>query len=168
MAVSEHDQNMPSTFVIVTDADVKAQELFDISLDIDAHLSSMQQSGERAIAGTRSGAIGLGEIVTWRARHFGIWFTMTSKITELERPARFVDQQVKGPFKTFVHEHRFESVGEGCRMTDTITVGSPIFGRLAERIVLVPYLRHLISTRNRYLLVQLTGGRWAADRRRDL
>lgn len=147
---------MPSTFVVVTDADVSAWKLFDISLDIDAHVSSMQQSGERAIAGTTSGAIGLGETVTWRARHFGIWFRMTSKITELERPARFVDQQASGPFKTFVHEHRFESVGDGCRMTDTITVGSPIFGRLAERAVLVPYLRHLIAKRNSRLLSELT------------
>lgn len=147
---------MPSTFVVVTDADVSPQELFEISLDIDAHVSSMQQSGERAIAGTTSGTIGLGETVTWRARHFGIWFTMTAKITELEKPARFVDQQVRGPFKTFVHEHRFESVGSGCRMTDTITVGSPIFGRLAECMFLVPYLRRLITKRNRHLLTQLT------------
>ena len=119
-------ESMPSTFVIVTDADVSARELFDISLDIDAHVSSMQQSGERAIAGTTSGTIGLGETVTWRARHFGIWFAMTSKITTLEKPTRFVDQQVRGPFRTFVHEHRFEAVGDGCRMTDTITVGSPM------------------------------------------
>ncbi|MEV8267705.1 hypothetical protein [Microbacterium sp. NPDC076911] len=41
-------------------------------------------------------------------------------------------------------------------MTDTITVGAPILGRLAERVVLVPYLRHLIIKRNRYLLAELT------------
>ncbi|MFD0791836.1 SRPBCC family protein [Microbacterium insulae] len=141
--------------MVVTDTDVSPQELFEISLDIDAHVSSMQKSSERAIAGTTSGTIGLGETVTWRARHFGIWFTMTSKITELDKPSRFVDQQVRGPFKTFVHEHRFESVGGGCRMTDTITVGSPIFGRLAERMVLVPYLRRLITRRNRHLIAEL-------------
>lgn len=146
---------MPSTFIIVTDADVSAQQLFAISLDIDAHVSSMQQSDERAIAGVTSGEIGLGETVTWRARHFGIWFTMTSKITELNQPTRFVDQQVRGPFKSFVHEHRFESAGDGCRMTDTITVGSPVFGRLVERTILVPYLRRLITLRNTQLLAAL-------------
>lgn len=156
-ASSDSAQNeiMPSTFVVATEADVGSRELFDISLDIDAHVLSMEQSGERAIAGTTSGTIGLGETVTWRARHFGSWFTMTSQITELDRPARFVDQQVSGPFKTFVHEHRFDPVGDGCRMTDTITVGSPIFGRLAERTVLVPYLRHLITKRNTHLLAEL-------------
>lgn len=147
---------MPSTFVIVTEADVSARELFDISLDVDAHVSSMQQSDERAIAGVTSGMIGLGETVTWRARHFGIWFTMTSKITALEKPARFVDEQVRGPFTTFVHEHRFEPVGEGARMTDVITVGSPILGRLAERAILVPYLRRLITARNAQLVAALT------------
>lgn len=151
-----HNGSVPSTFVIVTDADVEPQRLFDISLDIDAHVSSMQKSGERAIAGTTAGTIGLGETVTWRARHFGVWFTMTSQITAVESPTRFVDQQVRGPFTTFVHEHRFESVGDGCRMTDTITVGSPIFRRLAERTVLVPYLRRLIIARNTHLLAALS------------
>lgn len=75
---------MPSTFSIVTDSSVDAQSLFDVSLSIDAHIKSMAHSRERAIAGVTSGRIGLGETVTWRARHFGIWFTMTSKITALD------------------------------------------------------------------------------------
>jgi hypothetical protein len=40
-------------------------------------------------------------------------------------------------------------------MTDTITLASPVFGRLAERVVLVPYLRRLIRERNRSLLASL-------------
>lgn len=153
---SAQNERMPSTFGVVTDAEVSSQDLFEISLDVDAHMSSMQQSDERAIAGTIAGAIGLGETVTWRACHLGIWFTMTSKITALEKPTRFVDEQMRGPFKTFVHEHRFVPVGDGCRMIDTITVGSPIFGRLVERAVLVPYLRRLITKRNSHLLAELT------------
>ena len=147
---------MPSTFTVVTDAPVDPKRLFAISLDIDAHVSSMSQSGERAIDGTTTGKIGLGETVTWRARHFGIWFTMTSKITALEEPTRFVDEQVRGPFRTFVHEHRYDHSAIGCRMTDTITVGSPIFGAFAERTVLVPYLRRLIIKRNAHLLAVLS------------
>jgi ligand-binding SRPBCC domain-containing protein len=143
---------VPSTFAVVTDAPVSPARLFDISLSIDAHVASMSRSGERAIAGVTTGRIGLGQTVTWRARHFGIWFTMTSEITELDDPTRFVDRQVRGPFRSFVHEHLFEPTVEGCRMTDVITVGSPILGRLAERVVLVPYLRRLILARNRHLV----------------
>lgn len=60
---------------------------------------------ERAISGVTSGLIGLGEEVTWRARHFGIPFTMTSKITALDGLRRFVDVQQRGPFHRFHHEH---------------------------------------------------------------
>jgi ligand-binding SRPBCC domain-containing protein len=144
--------SVPSTFTLVTEVPVDPRRLFDVSLDIDAHVSSMARSRERAIGGVTAGRIGLGETVTWRARHFGIWFMMTSRITELEEPTRFVDEQVRGPFAVFRHVHDFEPVDDGCRMTDTITVGSPVFGRLAERLVLVPYLRRLIRKRNRHLV----------------
>ena len=146
---------MPSTFSIVTDSSVDAQSLFDVSLSIDAHIESMAHSRERAIAGVTSGRIGLGETVTWRAHHFGIWFTMTSKITALDEPHSFIDAQVRGPFKTFIHRHDFEVTPGGSRMIDTITVASPIFGRLAEPLVLVPYLRRLIRSRNSALLEAL-------------
>ena len=146
---------MSSTFVVVTDAPVDAEDLFDISLDIDAHIASMSQSGEHVVAGITSGRIALGETVTWRARHFGIWFTMTSEISALDRPFRFVDEQVRGPFKTFHHEHTFAPHDDGARMTDRVTIASPVFGRLAESLILVPYVRALIVKRNTHLLAAL-------------
>lgn len=146
---------MPSTFTIVTRASADPAALFNASLDIDAHVASMAASGERAIGGVTTGSIGLGESVTWRARHFGIWFTMTSEITALERPERFVDEQTSGPFRVFRHEHTFGRAGDTTVMTDTLTVGSPVFGALAERLVLVPYLRRLIRQRNAHLLARL-------------
>jgi hypothetical protein len=69
---------------------------------------------------------------------------MTSRITALDRPHRFVDEQVRGPFRTFRHEHVFRTEGAETVMIDTLTIGSPVFGALAERVVLVPYLRRLI------------------------
>lgn len=77
---------------------------------------------------------------------------MTSQITALDEPTHFIDQQVHGPFRSFIHEHRFEQLPVGSRITDTITVASPVFGLLAERLVLVPYLRRLIAKRNAHLL----------------
>ncbi|MBA8815267.1 ligand-binding SRPBCC domain-containing protein [Microbacterium halimionae] len=146
---------MASTFEVVTTSSATVEELFEISLDIDAHLASMAGSGEQAVAGVTSGSIGLGETVTWRARHFGIWFRLTTKITALDRPARFVDEQVRGPFGSFRHVHTFEPTASGTRMRDTLTVASPVFGALIERTILVPYLRRLISQRNAHLLAHL-------------
>lgn len=128
-------------------------EAFDRSLDIDEHLASMSHTGERAVGGVTAGVIGLGEEVTWRARHFGLVWRMTSRIAELERPSRFVDEQVRGPFRAFRHVHRFEPAGDRATlMIDEVEFSAPFgpVGRLAE-LVLAPYLRGLIERRNRHL-----------------
>lgn len=145
---------MTFRLVLRTVSSIEVQELFARSLSIDAHTASMADSSETAIAGVRQGQIGLGESVTWRARHFGLWLTMTSKITELEAPYRFVDEQQRGPFKRFCHEHRFTETADGTLMTDTLEVTAPWgpLGWLAERLFLRSYLNRLIDNRNRYLV----------------
>lgn len=131
--------------------------VFDLSLDIDAHRASMGRSNERAIGGVTTGQIALGEDVTWRATHFGIPFTMTSTITDLERPLRFVDQQMRGPFRSFRHEHLFRPTGSGTVMIDRIEFRAPFgpIGSIAERLLLGRYLQNLIETRNDYLKQQI-------------
>lgn len=144
---------MTVEFEHVTTIAAPIEVVFDLSLDIDAHLASMADSGERAIAGTTSGLIGLGETVTWRARHFGIPFTMTSKVTEWDRPHRFVDEQIRGPFRSFHHEHRFDASESTTVMTDRIRFDAPLgpIGRVVEHLALGRYLPKLIAERGQYL-----------------
>ena len=52
-------------------------------------------------------AVTVGTSVTWQARHFGIRWEMTSYISEYERPYRFVEEQLRGPFRTWRYEHLF-------------------------------------------------------------
>ncbi|TNC18617.1 SRPBCC family protein [Georgenia sp. 311] len=148
---------MSTTLTLNTRTRHRAEDLFDLSLSIDTHVASMAGSDEHAVAGTTSGQIGLGETVTWRARHLGVWFTMTAEVIELDRPRRFVDQQVRGPFRSFVHEHDFLQDGGSAVMTDTFTIAAPILGRLTEPLLLVPYLRRLITQRNNHMLAVLDG-----------
>ena len=74
-------------------------ELFALSRSIDAHTESMAGSRETAVAGVTSGLIDLGQEVSWRAWHFGVPLRMSSRITAMDVPTRFVDEQVKGPFQ---------------------------------------------------------------------
>lgn len=147
---------MTATFTEVTRVACPPEVLFDLSLSIDAHLASMRSSGERAVGGVTSGIIGLGESVTWRARHFGVVWTMTSRITALDRPHGFVDEQVGGPFRSFRHEHVFDADGDGTRMTDVVTLRSPLLGPVVEPLLLRPYLRRLIRSRNAALVEMAT------------
>ncbi|MCI2956326.1 SRPBCC family protein [Agromyces atrinae] len=143
-------------FELTTHSTAPREALFDLSLDIDTHVASMAGTDERAVAGVTSGAIGLGESVTWRARHFGIVWNMTSTVTALDRPSRFVDEQTRGPFRSFRHEHLFIERGTGSTMIDRIEASAPLgpLGTLAERLALERHLRRLIAERNRVLVAR--------------
>ena len=123
---------------------------FDLSLNIDLHMQSMKQTNEKAIDGTTSGQIKLGETVTWKARHIGLNFIMTSQITELVRPRHFIDKMVKGPFKYLRHQHIFENTPDGTLMSDLFDFQSPlgILGAIADKFILENYLRRLLTKRN--------------------
>src|SRR5215218_8887243 len=45
------------------------ERVFDLARSIDVHQRSLEHTRERAVGGRTSGLIGLGETVTWRARH---------------------------------------------------------------------------------------------------
>lgn len=145
---------MAASFECVTRTTLSRAELFDLSRSIDAHTGSMAHSKETAIAGVTSGLIGLGEEVTWRAWHFGVPLRMTSRITQLDAPTSFVDEQVKGPFRYFRHVHVFSEDAAGTTMTDSIEFAAPFgpLGRAVEKLVLTRYLKKLIETRNEYLV----------------
>ena len=139
-------------------------DCFDLSLSVDAHTASMRGSGESAIGGVTSGTMKLGDTVTWHARHFGIAFRMTSAITEYQYPSRFVDVQLRGPFRRWWHEHTFAAAANGeTVMTDVVQYQSPLglLGCLADRLVLDRYLPHLLRVRNSWLKTTLEARTWA-------
>jgi ligand-binding SRPBCC domain-containing protein len=136
----------------ITEIAAPVETVFDLALSIDAHTASMTGYGERAIDGVTEGRIGLNQEVTWRARHFGVPWTMTSRIIELDRPNRFVDQQVRGPFASFRHEHLFQPSEKGTTMVDDVTFSPPLgwLGRCVEPL-LRHYLGNLVTRRNAFL-----------------
>jgi ligand-binding SRPBCC domain-containing protein len=140
-------------FECVTKLAMPPGEAFDLSLSVAAHVASMARTGERAVGRVSSDVLGLGDEITWRAWHFGVPWRLTSRITAFDRPQRFIDEQVRGPFHRFHHEHLFEAIDGGSLMTDIVEFEAPAgwLGRLAERLVLASYLRALIEERNLYL-----------------
>jgi ligand-binding SRPBCC domain-containing protein len=126
------------------------ERVFDLARDIGFHERSMAATNERAIAGRLSGAIESGETVTWRARHFGVRWTMTSLITDVRAPTTFADEQAAGPFHSFHHRHTFRAVPGGTLMIDDWHHEAPFgpLGWLADRLVLGRYMRRLLETRN--------------------
>lgn len=119
-------------------------DVFDVSLDVGLHLMSQRSHGERVASGRTSGRFADGEQVTWSARHFGLRFRMTSLVFDVERPRRFRDRQVRGPFGSFLHTHEFEPLDGGTLMRDTIDFRSP-FGPIGRMVDVSVMRRHLIG-----------------------
>lgn len=124
--------------------------VFDLARSIDFHKESTKQTKEEAIAGKTSGLLNLGESVTWKAKHFGFWLTLESKITDFDYPNSFVDEMVKGSFKSFKHTHIFEVKNEKTIMTDIFDYKSPygILGKFADWLFLKNYMTRFLSKRN--------------------
>lgn len=144
---------MTVEFDCVTTSGKSVEQMFDLARNIDTHTQSQADAGEKAVAGVTGGLIGLHQNVTWKARHFGVPFTLTSRVTEFEPPHRFVDEQIRGPFTTFHHEHRFEATESGSVMIDRIRFDAPfgLIGRAVEKLVLARYMQRLIEERGRFL-----------------
>ena len=140
---------------LVTLIEAAPKRCFDLSFDVDLHTKSTG-AREEIVAGVRSGQMVLGDDVTWKAWHFGIPFRMTSANTEYERPPRFVDEQTRGPFASWRHEHRFESNNGGTRMVDVVDYRSPMgpIGSLVDRTRLERYMVDLLRRRNEFLRVR--------------
>ena len=140
---------------IILSTSIKApiQLVFDCSRSIDIHQLSTANTNEKAIAGRTSGLCELGDEVTWRAKHFGIYQTLSSKITKLKAPFYFQDCMIKGAFSFIEHDHFFEEINGATAMKDVFAYGVPygIFGKLFNTIILKKYMIDLLTERNRVI-----------------
>ena len=82
-----------------------------------------------------------GLIIDYRLALYGVPIPWRTRIDVWEPGVRFVDRQVRGPYRVWVHEHRFEAVGGGTRVIDHVDyvprlrwVTSALVRRDVERI----------------------------------
>ena len=136
--------------------------VFDLSRSIDLHKISTTHTNEEAIAGVTTGLIGLNQSVTWKARHFGIYQTLSTKITEFEEPDYFIDEMVKGIFKRFKHQHIFKSSEGTTLMIDIFDYESPLgyLGILADKLFLEKYMKSLLEIRNESIKEFAESDKW--------
>ncbi|MFZ4862931.1 SRPBCC family protein [Sphingobacterium sp. Mn56C] len=142
---------------LILETKIKAPLLrvFDLARSIDLHMESTEGTHEVAIAGVTSGLIKAGEIVKWRAKHLGVYQTLTVEITKMERPYFFEDKMLQGAFKSMQHQHIFEEregVGDVI-MRDIFTFYAPFgfLGRVVEWLFLTRYMRIFLEKRNQVI-----------------
>ena len=79
-----------------------------------------------------------GQIISYKVKPLaGIAVSWTTEITHVVKEKMFVDQQIKGPYKLWHHQHHFKSIEGGTEMTDIVHYRLPFapFGDITHPIV---------------------------------
>ncbi len=94
--------------------------------------------------------LAVGTKIEYRLRVHGIPLGWISEITEWNPPHGFVDTQIKGPYREWVHAHRFEETGAGTRMIDEVEYAVP-FGEWVHRLLVRRDLERIFDFRTEAL-----------------
>ncbi len=73
--------------------------------------------------------------IDYRLRVHGFPLRWQSEITAWEPPHRFVDEQRRGPYRVWIHEHAFEERGGGTLARDQVRYG--VFGGMLVNTLFV-------------------------------
>ena len=92
-------------------------------------------------------AMGVGTLLDYRVRLRGIPMRWQSEITAWEPPYRFVDEQRRGPYRLWVHEHTFAAQGGGTVARDNVRYAVP-GGAIVQRLLVEPDLRRIFEYRS--------------------
>ena len=77
--------------------------------------------------------IAVGTLIDYRLRVRGFPMRWRSEITAWEPPHRFVDEQRRGPYRFWVHEHVFEEIDDSTVVRDHVRYAVP-GGALIDRL----------------------------------
>ena len=99
-----------------------------------------------------------GSLLRYRLRIFGIPISWRTEITEWTPPRGFVDEQLRGPYRLWIHEHRLEPDGGGTIVRDRIRYRIPLgpVGRLAGRLFVRRWLDEIFDYRGARIAERLT------------
>lgn len=87
-----------------------------------------------------------GLLIDYTLRVRGLPMRWRSEITVWEPGVRFVDEQRRGPYRYWRHEHRFEEVAGGVRVTDTVHYRVP-GGPLVHALLVRPDVEKIFAYR---------------------
>lgn len=103
-------------------------------------------------------AMHAGTLIDYRLRLFGVPFNWTTRIELFEPNVRFVDTQLRGPYRLWYHLHEFYAVSGGTLIVDRVDYEMPLgpLGRLARWLSVRETLDTIFDYR-RERIVELLG-----------
>ena len=95
--------------------------------------------------------MGEGTLLDYKIRLHMVPIRWRTEIADWQPPFKFVDQQLKGPYKRWWHEHTFEDLGNGLTLVRDEVHYIPRGGSLLHRLMVKPDLKRIFSYRQQRL-----------------
>lgn len=110
-----------------------------------------------------------GQVMTYTVKPvLGIPLAWMTEITHVEEKKYFVDEQRKGPYTLWHHQHHFKAVEGGVEMTDLVHYRLPLglLGNLANSLVVKKELEKIFTYRYQKIIELF--GEWKGEKRKIL
>lgn len=115
-----------------------------------------EELGMNPVSGRTEGFVVGGDVVRWEGWQLGMKHFHVSHISSFQRPVFMQDTMLDGRFKSFQHDHHLREVTDavhpektGTLLEDELRFSLP-FGKAGEMVargIMVPHIRHLLSSR---------------------
>jgi ligand-binding SRPBCC domain-containing protein len=108
----------------------------------------------------------VGALIDYRIRLHGVPLPWRTRITAWDPPARFVDEQIRGPYRAWIHEHTFTERDGGTEVRDFVRYAVP-GGELVHRFFVRRDVERIFEYRRERLLGVFGGGAPPGEGARD-
>lgn len=83
----------------------------------------------------------------------GIPLKWTTEITTMKAPHYFIDHQLSGPYSVWHHQHHFEEVANGTKITDIVTYQMPLgpLGNIAHFLFAKKKIQGIFTHRDKVI-----------------
>jgi len=98
-----------------------------------------------------------GALIDYRLRVRGIPIRWRTRIVTWEPPHRFIDEQARGPYRQWIHEHTFDPADGGTLVADTVRY-LPRGGSLVNKLFVAPDVKRIFKFRQERLTELFGGG----------
>ncbi len=141
-----------------------AERVFDLSRHIAIYKNLFQNRKEKLSSGAGSSLINLNETISILGKIAGKTRLTMLKITGINKPVSFIEEQVKGDLAEFRHQHHFKPVQNGTIVIDILEYGLPkdFIGKIAGKLYLRNYLEELVNKRNEIIRSYAETEKWRA------
>ena len=95
-------------------------------------------------------AMRAGTLIDYRLRVRGLPLRWRTRINEWQPPFRFVDEQLRGPYRQWLHEHTFTPHDDGTLARDVVRYAVP-FDFLTHRWLVRPDIENIFQFRSEAL-----------------